>query len=787
MSKKNLILRAALLVILTGMIAVAVSLAWFRSATINRVNDFSIEVGSADTFELSLDGINYNRQLNIQLFNKDTTINDTIYDSSVELADISSVYESVTSVGGKTFKSLKLVAPTRDEYSGEPILNTTSQWDEAVKSKIVYNSSDGKYYVVSSSEEEMAQYLELDLWIRSDSNLEIYLGDESKILPYKETSEENVIPAMYSVEQRNNAYTLTKYVNASNHNIPYYSVLIMGDTTYYFSDSVNQLDNEVIDNTFVIKAVARNINSIDYKYYYDENDQFIAKSRVIDGYECFYNSSDSFKFKTKFVDNGSYKENHYYNDVNVEIDSDIEELVNNDNLYDYLSFYALDSIGLYHGDPVVVEESSNVYFYDEAGNFLIRKYTQNNVSTYYDNENPAEVGNVVNLGERQYKVISQSNYGITRNTKYGDTAILSTISQVFSKNLSAGAALVSFSELVTDTFGVNEETREVEDIRYVWNPLPYYHLQTEAGQVESEFSITDNAQTINYYVYDSVNQVYTLESWPVGADSDLVKLGSIQTDEFEVKGGESPLCTTVVEEGNKFCIRKVRIKLWIDGNNELAQNSMLNSSATRNGKMSVAIKLVSNVNRTLIEQTEVVGNGVYKLQANKINGVEEEYTWAVSDTFWNYSPEYIFRIADVTVDPLDSSKATLTFVRNGTVTVYATDSQGRVGTYVATYNYGRIVVTHTEDTNVYEFYAVNVDGSDSSTKLGGVWKISNNTIADITYDENTKIATVTFSDSGSLRVSCSLVIEVEVANDVVIEYTVELNYDIVHTFVGSGE
>ena len=129
----------------------------------------------------------------------------------------------------------------------------------------------------------------------------------------------------------------------------------------------------------------------------------------------------------------------------------------------------------------------------------------------------------------------------------------------------------------------------------------------------------------------------------------------------------------------------------------------------------------------------------------------------------------------------------VTFVRNGTVTVYATDSQGRVGTYVATYNYGRIVVTHTEDTNVYELYAVNVDGSDSSTKLGGVWKISNNTIADITYDENTKIATVTFSGSGSLRVSCSLVIEVEVANDVVIEYTVELNYDIVHTFVGSGD
>ena len=90
MSKKNLILRAALLVILTGMIAVAVSLAWFSVSTRNDLNEFTIEVGSADTFELSLDGINYNRQMNIKLFNNDNY-------NGVELADLTGVYEEIES------------------------------------------------------------------------------------------------------------------------------------------------------------------------------------------------------------------------------------------------------------------------------------------------------------------------------------------------------------------------------------------------------------------------------------------------------------------------------------------------------------------------------------------------------------------------------------------------------------------------------------------------------------------------------------------------------------------
>ena len=789
MKNKNVILQGILIVVLFGMIIVGLSLAWFQSATVNRINDFSIEVGSADTFELSLDGINYNRQLNIRLFDKSTTINGDIFDSSLQLADITSVYEEQTSVGNKTYKSLKLCSPTRDDYDGTPILNTTTEWSEAIKSKVLYNLSDGNYYVVSSDDEAIAQYIELDLWIRSDSNLEIYLGDESKISPVTTSNDANVIPAMYSVEQELKAYSCTRYFNASDITIPYFSILTMGPDTYYFKDTVNSEDNTIIDHEFAVRTRTINVNGVDYTYYYDENDDFLIKSRVVDEYTEFYNSASQFKFKTKYVTVGSYDSIKYYDSVSVEITSEetIDLLVNNSNLATFFSLYSPDSVALNHSTTNQTEKKE-VCYYNEKGDFLIRKVVEGNTTTYYDNENPNVSGNVVDLAGKEYQVISPSVYGIKRNTAMGGVAVTSILTQTFSKNLSAGAALVSFSELVTDTFLVESEERtlEVEDVKYVWNPLPYYHLSSTPGTVESEFSIDNNPQTINYYVYDSVNHVYTLESWPINDNSDLVKLGNIQTNEFEVLGEENPLCTTTVESSSKFCIKKLRIKLWIDGNNELSQNSMLNSSATANGKINVALKLVSNVNRTIITQKDVLGNGVYTLEASKINGLEEVYEWSVSDTFWSYSPEYVFKIADVVADTNDSSKATLTFVRNGTVTVYARDSKGRVGTIVISYDYGRIVCSHVEGSNEYQLYCVEVDSADDSIKLSGIWNISNNILAGIDYDDTTKIATITFNDSGSLRVLAKLSIEVQV-NDIVVTYDVEVAYDIVHTYVEDGD
>ena len=306
--------------ILLGMIILSFTLAWFQSASINKINEFSIEVGSADTFELSLDGINYNRRLDISLFNKETIANNEYYDSSVQLKDLASVYETVESDNHTIFKILKPYNPLRDEYTGEPLLQTTSGWDEATKSKVVYNASDGKYYVVSTDDDSFAQYIELDVWVRSDSNLEIYLGDESKVEPITTSNNPDVIPAMYSIETEKAAYTRKDYYylsNDPNHaNELYASIFNHSDgfVYYFLNDSVNsELD-------FVLKTRVYNIAGIDYTFYYDDEDNVILKSR--DEYENevyqhtkYYlpteNNYLQEAFRTIYEADGSYKYRKY--------------------------------------------------------------------------------------------------------------------------------------------------------------------------------------------------------------------------------------------------------------------------------------------------------------------------------------------------------------------------------------------------------------------------------------------------------------------------------------------
>lgn len=774
MSKKNLILRAALLVILTGMIAVAVSLAWFSVSTRNDLNEFTIEVGSADTFELSLDGINYNRQMNIKLFNNDNY-------NGVELADLTGVYEEIESDNNVVFKSLKLFNPLRDEYEGTPLTSPANgfSWTEAIKTKVIY--SGNSYYVISTDDDASAQYVELDLWIRSDSNLEIYLGDESKISPVTTTSDSNVIPAMFSrTETHYDLVTNTyKYGNGDVFMVIY----IDKDGYHYYFDE---------NDDFVIKFKEFEINNNTYKYFYDENNHLLIKSRDIYNnneyqYTVYYASNDStfstVLFRTEFTIDGNFKRNVYKDESGGSLTQQQITALDLDTMVsDYIEIGDLETGYAKVSDTV--NEYSDTTFYDENGEFIVRKHQVGNVVTYYDDENVA-----VDPNGKEYMVIVPSNYGKTYYTLVNDLVPSTSISQTFSKNLVAGATLVSFSEMVTDTF--ESETKEVENLKYIWNPLPSYGLTSNANDIEQTFSV-DNERTelINYYTceYDDVTNsyAYTLANWAKEVDdvtklNSLIRTGNIRTTDKEVLNYETPLCTTVVEQGNKFCVKKMRIKIWIDGNDVISQNSMLNSSAAGNGQISVSLKLVSNVNQTIVEATEV-SNGIYELTASKINGAEETYNWSVSGSWWTHDHLARFDIATLSTHPdypSDTSKKYLTFNQVGTVTVYATDSQGRVGALVITYDFATIDVSYTPNTNVYEFSLV---GASNQEKAAGDWYISNNVIASLEVDNDTKVATVTFNSSGTVRISFMITKQIEN-----VTYDVEVYYDIVHTFVGSGD
>ena len=778
MKNKNVILQGALIIVLLIMLIIGFSMAWFSQSTINEVNDFTIDVGSADTFELSFDGINYNRQLSLKLFNSQD------YNSSVELADLTGVYEEVTSDNNVTFKSLKLFSPVRDEYTGTPVLNSLSEWGQAINSKVIYSGNN--YYVVSTDDEGRAQYVEFDLWIRSDSDLEIYLGDESKLEPVKTTSEENVIPALYSSTINYKYLQTTRYLYGNN---DLYRTVIKDENDNYFVFDDN--------NQFIIKYRYVEINNITYTYYYDNDNNLILKSRDIynnDSYSHtkYYTSTDnsfiSEIFRTDYVTSGTSTFYRYQSSSGVTLDNDgIAALNLNECVYTYLGNRAFSSGDLHipnEGGVVTQNPYTSTTYYNEKGQFLIRKDIDNNVTTYYDIN-----GDVVDNVTKEYKVIVPSNYGKTLYTLVNDCVVSSSVSQTFSKNLAAGAALVSFSEMVTDSF--SGETKEVENLKYIWNPLPYYGLQSEEGYSESLFTYDENRTEPIYYYTCDYNDVtgryeYVRASWnkevddPTKIDS-LIRTGLIQTTEHEVLNYETPLVKTEIEEGRKFCVKKIRVKVWIDGNDEIAENSMLNSSATGNGQINVSLKLVSNVNKTNISAVKL-SNGVYALSASKISGAAETYQWNVSGSWWTHDHLARFDIATITPDPeypTDTSKARLTFNQVGTVTVYATDSLGRVGALLITYDFATIEVSHVPDTNVYE---LSLDGASSAELESGNWYISNNVIASLVVNNETKVATVTLNSSGTVRVSFKIIKQIEN-----VTYDVEVAYDIVHTYVGDGD
>jgi len=770
LNNKKLLIEGSLVVILFVMIMLSLTLAWFGSSRQTNVDDFTINVSSSDTFEISLDGVNYSRKLNIDLFSDGDT-------SSIQMADLTGVLSSVISDNSKTYQSLSIRNPLRNDDDGSPKLDlgAGNVWPNAIGTKVTQSGS--KYYLQSTNESNAAEYVEFDLWIRSDAALDIYLGKDSIIAPYEETSDD-YLSAMFSTLEYQAGYKTYKYKDQS---APYLTIVsdINGDNyTYYFKDAYESDTSTNIKHTFIIKSISKTVteNSVEqsYIYYYDEHNNFVARSQKMGDYTYYYDDSSAKNFicKTKFSDTGKRLNEYYEQNSSTTIAAPT-------NLNKYLKAY-LDIFKLEGWTPEVntFDKYSKECFYDKDGKLLICKVTdKNNVVTYYDqdiNMKTTITATPVSAPSKPYKVITESVYGEESLTYIDTTKVFldSSYTYSFSKNLACGAALMSFSEVVTDQFSENETTvtKEVEDLRYIWNPLPQYGFKNlSTDSIYNYFYVDNNRnETISYYTEDSENGKYTLDSATWTKSNALIRTGAIKTYENYIDSGETPLVSTEANVGETFSVKKLRIKLWIDGNDELSVNSMLNSSKQGNGKFNISLNLVANTNNTIVElddtRTSDYDSNIYYLTARKSNGEDGAYDWSVIGEWTNQSGE-AFGTASI------DQTGKLTFRKYGTVTVVAKEkNDARIGTYVITHDYARLKSekTDNEDNNEYLVQAIKPNYTDdeisawteeikSYLRMDGktydyTWSVSDTSVATVSTNEDGQ-AVVTFKKAGSIILS----------------------------------
>lgn len=737
MKNKRLILQGVLIIILFGMVVLGISLAWFTMSKDVEMNDITIDVGSSDTFEISLDGVNFTRKLDINLLKASDLDDGSITYSDIQLVDVGAVYEENTSKSGTKYYGLKICDPIRQDYNGNPkiYLDAGEKWPEAKKTKIL--SSGGKYFLVSDDPNSVAQYIELDMWIRSDSDLEIFASADSSISTIDTTTEAGVVPAMYAIKESLNPLTITDYsLNAGK----YCALIDYDGYTYYYS---YQGDTR----TFIIKF-KEDGNYIDY---YDKDGLLIAKAKDSGDYIDLYDENFNFLFKVLKSRIGSNGVLFYHNDENNTI-FNILEYSKIDKKYSPLKqYFARTDYNSINTKTVDNDNSqlplSNIKYYDANGELLCyRKYNPDGSFNDYSDENAQHL-----ISEhKNYQVLVPSSYGSNENIVLENTEgliIKSNREFIFSKNLVSGATLVSFSELITDEF--DEGHKEVEDLKYVWKPNCNYKLTSVENGLNSTFEYIANGDNkVNYYSfpYGSNTYYYHYVSGDELTPVFPLKTGALLTTEKEVSTGEIPICSTHVPVGETYCVKKVRIKIWIDGDNSLASNSMFNASSVGHGSIKVSLKLVANVNRTVVKMVNNLGNGVFQMAAEKVNGKTETYTWSVDGQWKTADQRFTFAIATIDQNGL------LQFNQNGTVVVYAKDSQGRVGALPVTYNFGIISIAerYGDDLNCYKL--VVKDDLGGSLTFEPIWRLSSDKNARLSKENGETI--LTFTDSDEVIVYC---------------------------------
>jgi len=711
MSKKQIIAQAVIVLSLLAMIVISLTTAWFTASTVTEVEDTVIEVSSSNTFDMSLDGYNFTRDLKIKFY--DTTTKSNL---NTLLKDLCPV---ITTTG--EHQQLSLYNPVKNDYTGEPDLN--AEWTQGVKTNLMYDESTKYYYVINPSTSP-AEYIEFDIWIRSDSKLDIYLGNESYLKPV------NADKPMYSITE--------KYEDL------YYTI---------YQDPIDTTETEIKVTTLVTPSTA----TTHYVYKKVDSDY------VYQGYR-----------KTITGDTPTYE---YYDETNTLYESDDTDLttfINLCGLIDSNNIPSFTPVNVGDTNPYQThQEAQTIIHYYDYENHLVgitvkKGSTINNfdgVEIDLDHNITSEdynylKGTPTSTDDNHYSVEMISPYSNKEYTYEGKVLKLTTTYN-FSKNLAASAMRVAFAEVeMTKNDGIYSDTGEI--LRYVWNPIPQFKLNNSPSGAYIEYLSNSNEST--YFYTTKTGGGYNDKE---AMNSTQVLKGNVQTTEDAVATGEILLCSTdKPTTSSEFSMKKVRVRVYVDGTDNESQNPLLSSSENGNAMVHMKLQLVSYFDNVIVEEvtnkvTSRANNERYFI-AKMTDDNTHTFTYSRNTNIICPSDPEMLNI-DIDNDGNDEEVAKYVIAKPGVLVVYATDdASGRVGALTVAINEISCVMTPiygtdgegklktTTDTYSLTFY-------ENGAIVNDIITYSTDTINDIVDgldSNNHKTYTVTFAIKGTYYLTC---------------------------------